>query len=321
MFRHSLRATVVVVGAGVSLLVARAAPQDAPQFRARVDLIQLDVSVVDKNHQPVRGLTAADFTILENGKKQTIQAFVPIELPEEPPRTPGWMRDVAPDVIANTGVDEDRLVVIVLDDYSVDITKDLWAQKSLKEIGHGIIDRLGPRDLAAVVYTVASRNNQEFTHDRDRLLAAVDRYNPAAVPPQFAAMSVLERVCEVLGSVTQRRKVVVWVSPGAVPPGSGIYNIIAIAQHFNVNIFPIDPAGIRVGTVAPPAPAIDLGPTVPGKLGNPATFPTLREDQDRVTDIDRLNSLRAGNVLPGQHDGWSFLSVERIHEEPQSGVP
>jgi VWFA-related protein len=300
-FAHAICA---VAGLCVSLPVAGASPQDSPQFRARVDLIQLDVSAVDKNHQPVRGLTAADFTILENGKKQAIQAFVPIDLPEEPPRTPGWMLDVAPDVIANTGVDEDRLVVIVLDDYSVDITKDLWAQKSLKEIGHGIIDRLGPRDLAAVVYTVASKNNQEFTHDRERLLAAVDRYSPAAVP-QFAAMLVLERVCEVLGSVTQRRKVVVLVSPGGLPPGSG--NIISIAQHFNVNIFPIDPAGIRVGTVAPPAPVVDLGPTVPGRLGNPVGVPTLREDMERTNDIDRLNGLRASMYFLANATGGHFF--------------
>ncbi len=171
----------------VALLLATATggarQQSPPQFRTRVDLIQLDVAVIDKNHQPVRGLTAADFTVLENGQKQAIQAFVAIDLPDNPAETAGWMRDVAPDVTSNAGVEEDRLVVIVMDDYSEDVSKDLWAQRSAKEIGRGIVERLGPRDLAAVVYTVASRNNQEFTHDRARLLEAIDRFNPAASLP------------------------------------------------------------------------------------------------------------------------------------------
>ena len=43
-------------------------PQAPPTFRGGVDLRQLDVTVQDKNRQPVRGLTAADFRIEEEGQ-------------------------------------------------------------------------------------------------------------------------------------------------------------------------------------------------------------------------------------------------------------
>ena len=275
-------ATLFLALAGASIaIVLRAAPQDAPQFRTRLDLVQLDVSVVDSKHQPVRGLTADDFTVLENGKRQAIQAFVPIDLPEEPPRTPGWMRDVAPDVVANTNVDEDRLIVLVLDDYSEDMDKDLFGQKKIKEIAHGIIDRLGPRDLAAVVYTVASKNNQEFTHDHARLIEAVDKYNRLAAIPEMAAPFVLPRVVEVLGSVPQRRKILIWLSPGVLPPGSA--GVIELAQHYNVNIFPIDPTGIRPATAQPPAPNVAVDPTAP---------PTFADNIARMSDIEHLSALR-----------------------------
>lgn len=42
-----------------------------------------------------------------------------------------------------------------------------------------MIDALGPRDMAAVVFPVNQRLGQEFTRDRARLLAAVEKFNGA----------------------------------------------------------------------------------------------------------------------------------------------
>ncbi len=276
--------SIVLTASLLATATGGARQASPPQFRTRVDLIQLDVSVIDKDHQPVRGLTAADFTVLENGQKQAVQAFAAIDLPDNPPETAGWMRDVAPDVTSNTGVEEDRLVVIVMDDYAEDVGKDLWAQRSAKEIGRGVVERLGPRDLAAIVYTVASRNNQEFTHDRARLLAAIERFNPAANAPQMSVARVLEGVCEVLGSVPQRRKVLVWVSPGIVPPRSSLVAFIHAAQLANVNVYPIDPAGIRPPTTDSPQPGVAGGDTTGGD--------TFRANTERMNGIVRLAALQ-----------------------------
>ena len=42
--------------------------QQPPVFRSRTDVVELDVSVLDKNRRPVRGLTRDDFAILEDGQ-------------------------------------------------------------------------------------------------------------------------------------------------------------------------------------------------------------------------------------------------------------
>jgi hypothetical protein len=55
------------------------APAQLPPFRVGVDALQLDVSVLDRNRRPVRGLTAADFTVLEDGKPSRIVAFSAVE--------------------------------------------------------------------------------------------------------------------------------------------------------------------------------------------------------------------------------------------------
>ena len=60
----------------VGILLAAPPPQQQPPtFRTKVDLVQVDVIVQDKNGEQVRGLTQADFTLFDRGKPQTVAAF------------------------------------------------------------------------------------------------------------------------------------------------------------------------------------------------------------------------------------------------------
>lgn len=66
---------VLSLSTSVSVLAGQSAPQDRPVFRSAVDLVHLDVSVLDSRRRPVRGLTPADFTILEDGQPQRMTVF------------------------------------------------------------------------------------------------------------------------------------------------------------------------------------------------------------------------------------------------------
>jgi hypothetical protein len=77
------------------------AQQAAPTFRSKVEIVQLDVSVLDKRRQPIKGLTEKDFTILEDGKPQRIVGFSTFDIEDAPEAATGWMRDVPPDVTTN----------------------------------------------------------------------------------------------------------------------------------------------------------------------------------------------------------------------------
>lgn len=55
--------------------VVAAGSAEAPQFTSSVNLVEVYASVVDAGGQPVRGLTAADFEIVEDGRPESISAF------------------------------------------------------------------------------------------------------------------------------------------------------------------------------------------------------------------------------------------------------
>jgi VWFA-related protein len=220
-------ASALVLGSAV---LAAQTPA-TPQFRSGVDLVHLDVSVLDRNRRPVKGLTAHDFTILEDGRPQPVAAFSAIDLPDPvPPSTP-WMRDVAPDVRRNTELAERRLVIIVMDDAMIPF--DIAMIRSAREIGRLVVEKLGPNDLASVVFTRDNRNSQEFTSDRARLLKAIDSFEHGGrnvgLPPEtrevpalavaespafFASVGTIRRVAETLAVLPQRRKAVVYVTVG-----------------------------------------------------------------------------------------------------------
>lgn len=227
-------------------------PQPKPTFKSSVDLVHFDVSVLDKLRHPVRGLTAADFTVLEDGKPQPISTFLAVDVPPPPPPPPAkWMREVSPDVGTNEPAQnpEGRLFVLLIDDALM--PPDPGATKTAKKIAHSVVDRLSPTDQLAVVFTFASGNAQAFTTDRKKLFAAIDSLQtgkashmlgwdnvvevdrPPVItsgppPPgrffvpavdsdeglRLGSLRTLQMVAETLIAAPQRRKALIFVSPG-----------------------------------------------------------------------------------------------------------
>ena len=248
------RAAIAAVG--VVLCLASPIASQPPQFRSGIALVEVDVSVLDKDRRPVRGLTKFDFMVLEDGRPQEIVSAVEINVPE-PLETPAtWMREVAPDVKANLA-SSDRLIVLVLDDAQVRMQPAM--NQAVKEIGRRIIDRLGPADLASVVFTRDNKAAQPFTADRSRLLKAVAGFragfggnsgggDPSADYFFKSSLLTLKYVAESMAEADQRRKAVIYVSPG-VPGAETKFKleldaILREAQRTNVNIYSIDPSGL-----------------------------------------------------------------------------
>ena len=124
--------------------------------------------------------------MLEDGKPQPVVAFAAVDIPSPPPVAAEWMRQVGSDVATNQ-LDLRRIVVIVMDD-GMTAARRRRARTPRKQIARGVIDRLGPNDLAAVVFTFFGKP-QNFTSDRRQLIAAADSFAPksVAVPGKWTA--------------------------------------------------------------------------------------------------------------------------------------
>ena len=160
-----------VLGAIMGALTLAQQPSPA-QFRSGTDLVQVDVSVLDGKRQPVVGLTAADFTIFENGQPRPVEAFTSIELPDRVTTVDAtWTRDVPPDVATNAvGADEGRIVVILMD-RTIPIGQPT---QTARQVAAAAVEALGPGDLAALVST-SGGIPQNLTADRARLIRAINQ--------------------------------------------------------------------------------------------------------------------------------------------------
>lgn len=155
-------------------------PAQQPVFRGETDVIRLDVSVLDKSRKPVRGLSAAEFTVFEDGKPQRIVAVSEVDAADVDPAPSAWMRHVGPDIASNDlndQVGDGRVFGIVMDDANVP-----WDDRdiilSARNVGRYVVNHLGPSDVAAVVFPLDAGNTEDFTSDRGKLLDAVDRFDP-----------------------------------------------------------------------------------------------------------------------------------------------
>jgi VWFA-related protein len=300
-----------VVAAG---LVPSAQQPAMPTFRTGVEVVVLDVSVVDKDHAPVRGLTATDFTILEDGTPQQVVTFSAIDVPAiAAPQPALWLRDVPPDVVTNTAVPTSgRLIVFVLDDVTPMAPGE--AGRAI-DLANAAIDRLGPSDVAAVVFTGGRAAGQNFTSDCARLRSAVARFVPRMdrdfdLPDQSreaqysAVLATLRSLVDRLATLGQRRKAVLWVSAG-IPLGAGIgpfpdvlwdewFQMCTLASRANITIYALDPGGRR-------GEAIDLhvGPTENRSPFQPAT---REEGKANRHFLEAVSASTGGFAVTGSND-------------------
>jgi len=259
------------------------AQQKPPVFRARIDLMQLDVTVLDKAGQPVRGLTAADFTLLEDNKPQSIEGFTAIDLPDRVVEGPVWAAKVTPDVTSNE-IDNQRIFVLVIDDaLSMGLLPDVPIQMidvaavaRMKEGAEQFIRRLGPTDMGAVVFTQLTRLSQNLTTDHAKLLKAIQAFprggggdllpipgragKGSACLGRIYSVGTMEGIVKQLSALPDRRKAIVYFG-GELPWAAGpddctIFwrwrDVFASAQQTHVTINPIDTMGLRVSASSPP---------------------------------------------------------------------
>lgn len=179
---------MIVVACSAAAVAASQAPSEPPRFRVAVDLVSIDAVVTDRNGEVVRDLTAADFEVLQDGKRQkvTFAQFVPVSTAAPPAATasgsgavpaPAVRGAPSPPAPSITREQVRRTIILVVDDLGLSVEGLNNVRPALREfVDTGLL----PTDLAAIVRTgEANGLLQPLTNDRGVLQAAIDglRYN------------------------------------------------------------------------------------------------------------------------------------------------
>jgi len=167
------------------LLPAVAQTQPAPAkpsddqddvVRITTNLVQVD-AVVLKDGKQVTDLTAGDFEIYEDGKKQTITSFayvsnVPRTAAEPTPAVKSKSSDVVP-VSPLRPEEPRRTIALVVDDLGISAESMGQVRSQLRKF---VNQEMQPNDLVAIVRTGRQLGVlQQFTNDKRILNRAVDQ--------------------------------------------------------------------------------------------------------------------------------------------------
>jgi VWFA-related protein len=180
--RRRVLAVALAIAAATLRGPAAAGAAQQPVFSARTDTVRVDVSV-QQNGQSVRGLSASDFEVSDNGVPQTV------------------------DFAAH----EASAVSVVL---ALDMSGSVRGARleQLRSAGARLVSLLAPGEMAAVVtFTELATIQSAFTADRAALRSALERSAEGADTALFDAT----HAALVLGASQIGRSLVIVFSDGA----------------------------------------------------------------------------------------------------------
>lgn len=147
---------------------------DQDVVRIRTNLVQVD-AVVTKDGKQVKNLTAEDFEIFEDGRKQEITNFSYVSnLPVLPVETRPTTRKSAPVIPpAIRPENPHRTIALVVDDIGISAESITTLKMQIRKF---INEQMQPSDLVAIIRTGNEVGAlQQFTTDKRLLHRAVDR--------------------------------------------------------------------------------------------------------------------------------------------------
>ncbi|MBN9657673.1 MAG: VWA domain-containing protein [Acidobacteria bacterium] len=170
----------VLVGLSVPLcLFSALALQQDPVFTTTTRMVEVTAVVTDASGRPVTGLKKDDFTVLENGKPQTIAQFVT----EESLRLDRRALKLPPNIYTNKAEAlpyAQRSVNVLVLDY---LNSSWGSQVATREQIMKFLRALKGDDVVAI-YTMGQtlRLLHDFTSDRESLLQKLDK-SPGLLTP------------------------------------------------------------------------------------------------------------------------------------------
>jgi VWFA-related protein len=194
-------------------------PAVSPTFHAQARLVQVDVSATDHQGKPVTGLSASDFTVLEDGKPQPIRVFESHSPASKPAvaAQPAPVVSLPPHTYTNRIVTptDDALGILLLDLLNTPVTDQAYARKQtiafLKTLPSG-------KRIAMFVLSGHLMLVQEFTQDSTTLVAAAEKIlnDPSLLLTTEAQRQQFQGATDAVGRVASPAVSATGASPGSL---------------------------------------------------------------------------------------------------------
>lgn len=147
-------------------VVVSGQPPATPTFRSVTVLTELDVLPVGHDGALVRGLTAVDFEVVEDGVPQVVDSVEFVDVDAAPTTS------LPPGATSNAYRASSRVWVLVVDDLRTGRALQAAVRSALSQL----VEALSPGDFVALVPTSGRQAHRvEFTRDKADVLAAVRR--------------------------------------------------------------------------------------------------------------------------------------------------
>lgn len=165
----------VALTASLGGRVASAQPQQStPVFRAGVDLVAVDVSVVDGEGRPVEGLRAEDFSLKVNGTPRAISSveYIPQGAPvtDRAASVTGWHYS------SNEGASVGRLIMLAVDESSLPPGDG----KAVMNTAARFVDQLSPSDRIGLYVFPGTGPTIDFTAEHGVVRDGLSKINGKA---------------------------------------------------------------------------------------------------------------------------------------------
>lgn len=216
-----LALAAVLAGVLAAPRTSGAGPQKGvPSFRAGVELVTVDVNAVDKDGQPVRGMTPADFIVEVGGKRRNVVRADFIDF-----SAGGAPIAAATDVTSNQvefAVPDARAVLLLVDDESFAPAEGKAVFLRLADL----VPTLFPRDPIAYAPLSGQGPIVEFTTERAQIVDALRTQmgHKAMSPASFGDITIAEAYDILRGDTLTLNRVVDRQCPNASSAGSAAAN-------------------------------------------------------------------------------------------------
>jgi VWFA-related protein len=212
--KRSFAFAVGLVAASAGVLFAS---QQIPVFRSETNYVEVSARVVDRNGKLVEGLTANDFEVREDNRKQRVEALFRVDLPT-PWNNASMMRPVLykPELSPDLQVANGRIYLLYLN--AVESRDIVITRRLAKDF---VNTYLMPDDVVALWQQGAGL--MTFTNDKTRIHAAIDAFlgtNDVATKPIPGTKNVgrieptLNSALDWFSSVQGRKKSMLLFSAG-----------------------------------------------------------------------------------------------------------